>query len=425
MIIFTVIEVLASSAETFLGISLPAMIQGNHKLKIKETCIALLFLTALVKILNHYTLFSFFTSLVGVFSMSLSTCIIYRTSFANTSILTAIFMLVVYANDFLLLSVVGVLSKNPDFASTIAQGISFQRSCFLVLAKLSLGIVCWMFIKYYRSANKKYFALWGILLLITGVIGYFVNSTLAQTDFDSLLTWFLLFLLIFVIIFSSIQHLLAKLEAEKNLIEKERFQMLSDNYYMFMKNYQEHQIFYHDLKNQYLIIKNHLENNEYEKAKTFIDQLDLASKSAPIIRYTEIEELDTILTYKINIARRYNILVSVTAEPIHLKTTTAETVALIGNMLDNAIEASKKSETKDCWIQIIIRKINSMSFIKISNSYVHTPQVENERFLTLKNNDHPHGFGIESIKKIVEKHGGTHSISYDKGVFCITISFFD
>ena len=63
-----------------------------------------------------------------------------------------------------------------------------------------------------------------------------------------------------------------------------------------------------------------------------------------IIAYTGIEMMDLILSYKINSARSQGIHVNILAERIVLKLTELEIVAVISNILDNAIEACQKVE---------------------------------------------------------------------------------
>ena len=113
------------------------------------------------------------------------------------------------------------------------------------------------------------------------------------------------------------------------------------------------------------------------------------------------------------------------AEQIALKLTELEIVAVMSNILDNAIEACQKVEENQKWIQIVIRQVGDISFIKVTNNYYEEPYVENNVFVSQKEEREVHGIGLISVKSIIEKYGGAINIDCENGKFAIIISFFD
>lgn len=79
--------------------------------------------------------------------------------------------------------------------------------------------------------------------------------------------------------------------------------------------------------------------------------------------------------------------------------------ALLGNLLDNALEACDKMEPQDRWIQIVIRQMGNASFIKVSNTCAQKPERIGEEFVSGKQGT-LHGIGTKSIREIVERYGG-------------------
>ncbi|MFR9164035.1 MAG: ATP-binding protein [Lachnospiraceae bacterium] len=97
--------------------------------------------------------------------------------------------------------------------------------------------------------------------------------------------------------------------------------------------------------------------------------------------------------------------------------------ALLGNLLDNALEACDKMEPQDRWIQIVIRQMGNASFIKVSNTCAQKPERIGEEFVSGKQGT-LHGIGTKSIREIVERYGGVQETGYKEGIFFMTISFF-
>lgn len=97
-------------------------------------------------------------------------------------------------------------------------------------------------------------------------------------------------------------------------------------------------------------------------------------------------------------------------------------VSILGNLLDNAIEATLKSEEKHISFETDYR--NNYSVIVISNSCDIPPIFNNSKTpITTKSNKALHGFGLQSVKKTIKKYDGDISIEYDayKKMFIVTI----
>lgn len=142
------------------------------------------------------------------------------------------------------------------------------------------------------------------------------------------------------------------------------------------------------------------------------------------INYTGVEAIDILLQYKKNMARLSHIKMNIIGEKVDLKIPEYELVALLGNLIDNAIEASKQMDDEKRTIQIIIRKIRGMSFIKIINFYKKEPCSVNGKLISYKQDGRMHGIGLRSAKGIVEKYNGTIDCCYKNGKFFVLIVFF-
>lgn len=92
-------------------------------------------------------------------------------------------------------------------------------------------------------------------------------------------------------------------------------------------------------------------------------------------------------------------------------------VVILGNLLDNAIEAVEKCEASDRQIYLSMQCVNEMFILKIKNRSIAKPNVKNNRFITDKEEKNNHGWGIESIKRVVDKYSGGIKFQYDENFF--------
>lgn len=501
---FLFVEVLASLVENFWAVYIPGRLAGKRTVRWRHGCMAVIFLTVCVSVINRYILFSVLTSVVGVLMMALTAGILYRVNFGEALFIATAYFVAIYMFDFLVLALLGTVSGNPDYAGMVADEYSGLRMWFLIISKLFLCCACGLFLYLHgpgightgtqenpagifgasenmlpvgrRAFTETYsgrfglqkFDRWSWLLLGIMVLYYLVNDTLLQSDMGALISWLLFLALIVLGTYGVLQHFINRAQKEHMALEMELVRMKTENYERFMEDYRRNQIFYHDLKNHYLVLKAHLANREYERAEAYMDNLVLPLGGEPAGRLTGIESLDILIAYKKNQAERKGIRVSIAAEPVMLRLTEAESVALLGNLLDNAIEAydiegTEKTgitskdvgdirnmgdgkdvgggrdagDTGEKQISITIRQIRGMQFIKITNLCQAGPCRENGReggkenhkenhmFRTKKADKSIHGIGLRSAAAITEKYGGILRTEYIEGQFSVIISFFD
>ena len=97
----------------------------------------------------------------------------------------------------------------------------------------------------------------------------------------------------------------------------------------------------HDYRNHIQTLKVLVENGNIEEVKEYLDKLDVDLNTIDTVVKTGNTMADAILNSKISLAKSKNINVIVDAHiPIKLKTSELDLCAIIGNLFDNAIEAS-------------------------------------------------------------------------------------
>ena len=150
----------------------------------------------------------------------------------------------------------------------------------------------------------------------------------------------------------------------------------------------------HDLKNQLYAIRDAIKNDD-AKGLEMIDALINSKKKL-------MDEKKIKLNCDINVLN-FDFIASLDA------------CALLGNLLDNAIEALDKEENKNVSIKMI-EHCNYLS-IQISNDSSNL----NENLETTKKNKNAHGYGLKNVKEIVEKYQGNLQIKKTEGKFIVSI----
>ncbi len=184
--------------------------------------------------------------------------------------------------------------------------------------------------------------------------------------------------------------------------------------------YQTMRAWRHDYHNHIQSIKAMLAMGKKEELSEYLDNLEKDLDSIDIAIRTGNVGLDAILSSKVSIARKNNIEVNCTAKvPQTLKITDVHLCAIVGNLMDNAIEACEKISDKPRFIRIYIGLFKSQLYISISNSTNEKHRKRISELVTSKLGEH--GFGLRRIDKIAEKYEGFVNRKNEPGIFATEV----
>lgn len=160
----------------------------------------------------------------------------------------------------------------------------------------------------------------------------------------------------------------------------------------------------HNLNNQIIVLQSIIDKNDIKEANIFINKLINNTKSLNSGIYTENIAIDSILNYKVNDSKRHNINWDIEVQASNdIQIEHGDLGIIIGNLLDNAIEACSLLENgKKRYIDIYVYSKNSNMHIYIKNSK-NNYLIKDE---TWKKDRKNHGIGLKSVKKILNKYNG-------------------
>ena len=185
--------------------------------------------------------------------------------------------------------------------------------------------------------------------------------------------------------------------------------------------YQTMRAWRHDYHNHMQSIKAMLEMGKKAELSEYLDNLEKDLDSIDIAIRTGNVGLDAILSSKVSIARKNNIEVNCTAKvPQDLKISDVHFCAIVGNLMDNAIEACEKIPAA-CprFIRIYIGLFKSQLYISVSNSTKEKKRRRLSELVTSKLGEH--GFGLRRIDKLAEKYDGYVNRKNEPGIFATEV----
>lgn len=177
----------------------------------------------------------------------------------------------------------------------------------------------------------------------------------------------------------------------------------------------------HDLKKQIELLRAGVGRADMEKE---FDNVERAVLLYGDTIKTGNENLDLVLTEKQLYCAKHDIRIEVIADGAALNfMSPADVYSLFGNAMDNAVESVMKSEAPNRIINIYIKRKHDMVGVTVSN-YCGEKVVFIDDFpATTKEDKNYHGFGVRSMKYVVEKYGGNIVFDVTNDIFSVNILF--
>lgn len=230
-----------------------------------------------------------------------------------------------------------------------------------------------------------------------------------------LITFFLIIVSVISTILIFRSHYEKRLENfQDSVLKKQRDEV--QNIYQTMRAWR------HDYHNHMQAIKALLSMGKKEELSEYLDNLEKDLDSIDIAIRTGNVGLDAILSSKVSIARKNDIEVNCTAKvPDELKISDVHLCAIVGNLLDNAIEACEKIAAGPAprFIRIYIGLFKSQLYISVSNSTCEKHRRRLSELVTSKLGEH--GFGLRRIDKLAEKYDGYVNRKNEPGIFATEV----
>ncbi len=192
-------------------------------------------------------------------------------------------------------------------------------------------------------------------------------------------------------------------------------------YNLILKRIEETKMARHDLHQHLNLIQAYIDSGDQEALKNY---LKMYKKTLPIDTsqiYCKNYAIDVLVRYYAEQARQSNIEFYTNIElPQEIAISEPDICVILGNLIENALEACQRKKSGEKFIRICGKLINENSIsITIDNSCDEKPIKEGKEYRSSKRNEV--GIGLISVKNIVEKYDGITDFKYENGVFFASI----
>lgn len=203
------------------------------------------------------------------------------------------------------------------------------------------------------------------------------------------------------------------IEYQNKLLEKQVQEV--QNIYMTMRGWR------HDYHNHLQAMKAYIKMGEYDKLDIYLKLLEEDLDNINQLVESGNVNLDAVLNSKISLALNNGIDVEYKATcPLTLTVSDIDLCALLGNLIDNAVEACEKmKEDEKQYIRLYIGILKKQLYISITNSTNEVVRKMDNQYITNKRGNH--GQGLKRINLIVEKYEGYINRQNEPGVFITEI----
>lgn len=325
-----------------------------------------------------------------------------------------------------------------EFMISAGLGVVFQSDRFLNLRShehttavwvvhfLMLGIAFFTR-KPHKNRNKlSSRIITGIAIAgLLGIVLLSGQNTIFISD-DQLTTWIIFSILILVAILFFDLNRQYEMEKTIMLLEKEKNALLEHDYQALKNTYAANAKLFHDFQNHIDVVYHYLLKNSTAEATHYIENLRSPTKGITQAVWIGDEAADYLINSKIALAISQNIRVNTNIEfPRRTNIKSVDLVAILGNLLDNALEALRSAEDHFRYINLTIRRINDMLVIKVENGCSVVPTITNGSLQTSKADKTLHGWGLQSVRTAAKRYDGVVETEYNNHTFraVVTLSF--
>lgn len=296
---------------------------------------------------------------------------------------------------------------DPTFIVTFASGRLLFFAAVLYIEKLTV----------FRQGEKLPPELWILMFIIpvgsvmVTIILYYSNITETSIFFS---TVFLVFLNVFVFYLYDRQTD-AYIREKNQEIFKTQYQAYEKQFELMNDSLQGVRSIKHDIKNHMLTIEALNNQGLKKELSDYVHALTMAIEPKDYVRSGN-NTINSILNYKVDVLERHGheINLNVTI-PNDLDINSFDISTIIGNLMDNAIEAVSVFNSK--------QTVEFEMFYEKGTLFIHTVNPFDPRF-ELKKNREKRGIGLRNIERVVQKYSGIVTTSKEQNVFKVRVMLY-
>lgn len=316
------------------------------------------------------------------------------------------------------------------FINNVSVNFRQQDLIGNVISKIFMIIIIYLLSAFgkkavYECVPAKYY----IILLIIPVgsiyisMNEFFSKYYAYNTISTMLTCSIL-LIFNIIIFEMYAKISESFVLEKErIVYEQQIELISQNtecQRRVMENFYEEK---HNLNNELIALKSSVENKDEISLIENINRIINASNVGEGIADSGNSIVDAIINFKYEIAKEMGIVFKLNIFiPDTFPINQCDMGIVLGNALDNAIEATKQCVNANKVIHISLGIKKEALVLVIKNPYETLIRIDkNGNLISNKKDRNRHGYGINSIKKVAEDYSGEVLTDMKENIFILTV----
>lgn len=366
----------------------------------------------LIIIMNRIEIFSYINSILFILMVFLIQLLIYKTKITLSILLTLIYAVILTAVDFMTAYFTAFILDTD--AGYLLNTQSLKRVICILLSKSLLTLIVVTLSRLLKKSLvflKRYvviMCIYSIFLLVSLFVMVELNMDNGNPKTELFLTIFfiasiMIELLMFYFVIKTGESYEQKQKAELIEMKNSMLQKSLDETEQAFKLWRSS---VHDYKHNIIALTQLADDGNIEEIKKYLERENELMDRKMFYIQTGNSVVDTIVNTKQSFAEEKGITFVINAKvPENCIVSELDMANILGNLIDNAIEASISEE--EPYIDVTMRQDKQFIIIKVINKY---SREFSKRLETTKHKKMFHGIGTSSVKNIVEKYEGEFSI---------------
>ena len=345
-------------------------------------------------------------------------CSVWQSAFASV-IFCALYMLV----DLISIGCMELIGITPAQLCVDPQGNELgPRSLYIITARLMLLLLL-MIVKVFSKKQSETVQFKWILPLIPGQLLSVACCIVMLKDIldsNSIITiqnvvFVVTFLYINLVIVAYTELIRTNEARQKQHMLQEQQYVIQQQYYQRLHETQEEtRALWHDIKKYLSAIETVQQDKDNQSAPELVKQVnEMVDAVCPVVdvgNNVVSAILDEYRAKAAQIDSKFELDVMV---PPAIEISPVDLYVIMGNTLDNAINACKALPKEERWIRVKMRKQNQMLLYQIENAKTNHVSISREGKY--------HGYGLKNVRRSVDRYDGQMSIQDEEHQYKVTV----
>ena len=338
-----------------------------------------------------------------------------------------------------LMGAMAALHALSTIAALIVQAVGLTNDVFLFISflpdHLTLAFLVGAVAIAVAQARRRnaFFLLFGKLLLALSVVGAIVGAVYLAThtstwarllagqgDVAILLRGAIVWVMQGAGVGAAVLLAVRELRAarEEKVFAAVRAQAVEQSYETLQQHQKDVMTLRHEIKRHDLALKGFLDEGDTARAKDYLSALLKEQEQIPQVLHTDNSLINIILGSRVATAESRGLTVELLRMnvPARLPLSDQETVSLVLNIVDNAIEAAQKARTQPGLLRLDMHQKNDLFVFTCENTMPETQASAMHAGLNI------HGYGLRIVERILEPFGRLITTRVKDGVYSTTIA---